>query len=825
MKIRYGSWRIAVGTFLAVAVGASPSAAQNLDRTAEQVGALERRVSGLDQFLGASETPQRTAPPYTERFADAELLYRLRDYARASILFTDIVQNYADSPAYPNALYLLGESLFQAGDRLGARARFRQVVDHAGEAVYRPFVQRALGRLIEIALRTGDVSGIDEIFQRLNQIPPSEIAAETTYIRGKYFFLRAQPDFDQARAAFDAVPQGAPIYPQARYFLGAILTAQGRYPEAIEAFQRVLRLQPQGTEQQEVLDLAALAIGRLQIERSNYDAAIEAYQQVGRSSRHFDRALFEQAWAFIRQGDAIRAERALEILAISNPDSPLIPDGKLLWGNLLLRTGRFDRAQQVFQEVRNQFGPISEQLNEVIERHSDPDTYFRELVLSNIQVFDASSFVPQAAVAWIRNEGTLQDSMGVVSDLNTCRQYIRESEDLIARLNAALNAPSRAHVFGDLRRAREQVFEVINRVTQLRGEVALAMDESAAGLSNVDLQGVIMQRRGLDAAVARLPVSDEQVRRRDRAAENEFSTLSQELQRSQAQVDNLEAMVVAIERYLRDQPPARSAVDASALRTELAQHRTAIANYRQRIAELRRLIQAGRSQVGVGDPRYQRDLEIGREYHDLVVREQRILENAGRLPRNAVSLLARLDEVERRARAFDERLSGNVDRRINTIRAQMEEEQARVAGYRQRLAQLEAEAADVVGHLVLQNFQSVRLHFYQIVMRADLGLVDVAWEQREEHNNRARMLAEEQEREIGALNDEFREVTEGAPPEPGEQGRNRSQGAAPSTGGAVPQGSVSPSDTNAPAGSSAPAGASPQTAPASGGTTGQGTNR
>src|SRR5262249_62368566 len=123
------------------------------------------------------------------------------------------------------------------------------------------------------------------------------IEAQTTYIRGKYFFLRPQPDYDQARAAFEAVPVRAAVYPQARYFLAAILTAQEHYPEAIEAFQRVLRIQPEGQEQQQVLDLSALAIGRLQIERNNYDGAIEAYQLVGRSSPHFDPPLFGQASA------------------------------------------------------------------------------------------------------------------------------------------------------------------------------------------------------------------------------------------------------------------------------------------------------------------------------------------------------------------------------------------------------------------------------------------------------------------------------------------------------------------------------------------------
>ncbi len=754
---------VAAGFWLAAAVGTPQASAQSLDAIANDVRLLETRSNELDSLLQQS-APRSTVPPYTERFADAELLYRLRDYARASVLFTDLVSNYRDTPAYSNSLFLLGESLYQAGDRLGARARFREVVNNAADPVFRPFVQRALGRLIEIALRTGDVSGIEEIFSRLNQIPPSEIEAQTTYIRGKYYFLRAQPDYDQARQAFDSVPTRSPVYPQARYFLGAILTAQGRYPEAIEAFQRVLRIQPEGAEQQQVLDLASLAVGRLEIERENYDSAIEAYQQVGRSSPFFDRALFEQAWAFIRTGDSLRAERALEILAISNPDSPLIPEGKLLWGNLLLRTGRFDRAQQVFTEVRNQFGPISQQLNTLIAQNTDPTTYFQQLIMSNIQVFDASSFIPPTALQWIRTEGTLEESLAVVADLNLCRQYIRESEDLIARLSAAINAPSRAHVYTDLRHAREQVFEVLNRVTQLRADVAQALDPTVASSGDVNLQGIVTERRGLDAPVRALPINDAQIRRRDRAAEESFNRLSQELQRNDQRVSTLESMVVAIERYVADPGQQRGNVNIEALRLELVQHRTAIQRYRDTISEIRRLINAGRSQVGVGDPRYERDLEVGRQYRDLVRREQQGL--SGRMPGNAAEILARLDAVEQRTIEFDGRLGTNVDRRMDAIRVQVQEEEGRVVAYRGRLATLEGDAADIVGHLIMQNFQSVRLHFYQIVMRADLGIVDVAWEQREEHNNRARMLAEEENREIAAFNDEFAEVTEGSTPEP-----------------------------------------------------------
>jgi len=812
--------RIRTLAFAITAALGAPAWAQDLGAATGEVSSLEAQSSRLGQTLArAANSTGRPSVSVEDRFADAELLYRLRDYARSAVLFTDIVENYQSSPAYPQSLFLLGDALYQAGDRYGARTRLREVMRHIGDPLYRPFVQRALGRLIEIAIRLNDYAGVDEYFRQLGQIPPSEVEGQTTYIRGKYLFLRSVPDYEGARQAFEAVNAQAPVYPQARYFLGAILTAQQRYPEAIEAFQRVVQIQPEGAEQQQVVDLAALAVGRLQVERENYDAAIEAYQQVGRSSSFFDRALFEQAWAYIKLGDAVRAERSLEILSISSPDSPLVPEGRILWGNLLLRTGRFARAQEVFESVRTQFGPIYQQLRQMNERGADPERYFQELVRSNLQVFDASSFIPQAALAWVRHEGTLDDSLQVVADLNTCRTYVREASELIDRLNAALDAPSRSHVFQDLGRARQQVWQLLNRATQAREQIALSLDAQGAG--SVDFQGIVAQRRALAAQVGRLPVDDNGLRRRDRQVDTEFTTLSQTLQRNQQRIDGLDAMVVAIERYLADPSHTSPTFDRAQLQQELDRQREAIRQYRERTTALRRMIVQGRTQVGPGDPRYVHDVEVRAQHRDLVAREAEMVRAQGRIPSGADALLGRIDALERSVEEFDGRVNALVDRRIESIRTQVREEERRVAGYRDRLTALEGESAQVVGNLILRQFRDIQVQFYQIVMRADLGLVDVAWEQREEHNNRARMLAEEQNREINALNDEYREVTEGANPADAQQ-----LGGAPApAAGAAP---TPPATTTPPTGappSNAPAasnGASGTGAPPSGPGTSQG---
>ena len=86
--------------------------------------------------------------------------------------------------------------------------------------------------------------------------------------------------------------------------------------------------------------------------------AVEAYRAVAQTSPHFDHALYELAWTYIRMGDAIQAERALEVLSVAAPDSPLNADGKILRGDLLARVGRYEEAEVVFDEVRELFGPI-----------------------------------------------------------------------------------------------------------------------------------------------------------------------------------------------------------------------------------------------------------------------------------------------------------------------------------------------------------------------------------------------------------------------------------------------------------------------------------
>ena len=772
-------WLLCLLATALVAAAGSSASAQSLASVGRELTSIESDARNLASSQVRRSNRMRSPTHVEERLTDGELFYRLQDYVRASIIFTDIVENYPQHRAYPDALFLLADSLYRAGDYLGARTRFRQVLERAGEPAFRPYIQRALGRLIEIAIRTRDFEGVEEYFAQLERLPPQEVEAATNYFRAKYLYNRAVPTedvirnldegeappaidtarLDQARTQFEAVPEGSPYYPQSRYFIGVIYTLRGQYPQAIEAFRRVLRIRATTLEHRRVIELTHLALGRMYYETDQLDQAIEAYQQVPRTSANFDVALYEIAWVYIRMGDSTRAERALEVLAVAEPDSRFIPDAAILRGNLLLRNGRFDDAEEVFRQVRRQFGPVKRELEEMLSEHGDPRGYFQNLVRENMETFDADEFLPPLAREWASVEGDMDRALDVLSDLAQARQLVRETDDLIQRLSAAINSPNRVNVFPDLRRHREQTIGLRNRLARVRRQL-IQIEGERMGDASGELADVRSQRRRIESLLGGMPTDQEDFSVRNDQLLGRYRALQRQLSELEVELMGMEARITATDRFLEDTADQQSdPAAAEGISSELDTHEAAIQGYRDAIEELERLIEVARIQVGVGDARYQRDDRLREEYNRLVDRERQLLAAAGvRRPAQLDQMFSRVASVESVLDRHDNVVDQVVEERTAEMRGVIEEESTNLAGYRDALAGLETETVEVVGAVTHANFQDVRQRFYDLVLRADVGRIDVAWARREEHRMRVDMLTRERSRELQALDDEFREI-------------------------------------------------------------------
>jgi tetratricopeptide (TPR) repeat protein len=735
-----------------------------------------REVSGVQSVVSRTRTERQTPE---QRLANGELLYRMKDYGRATVLLSEILEEFPNTPSYPDALWLRGETYYAARDYLAARRDYRALVDRGTEPRFQAYFGKALARLVDVSLRLNDPpETLAPIFEKFNQVPPAQIDAGLLYAKGKAYFR--QGSWNDASQALTQVGQGNAYTHQAGYFQGLIAmkiarssaageksTKVANYKQAIETFRRVTELPPDTPEHRQVIDLAWMAIGRLFYELEQYQQASEAYAKVGRDSPEFDTMLYELAWVYVRLGDVQRAERALEVLMVSDPNSQYIGDGTLLRADLLLRAGAFDRALQLYQSVLAQYDPMRLKVESFLDSTKDVSVYYEKLAQQQLEMLDQGEQLPAIAIRWAREAEDGPAAFAVIDDINECKTLIRQSNQLIDKLTALTAAANRVRAFPELEAGEETALSLLNKISRARLLLAHALDGEEPRDLGGEMGQVRAQRRALMASIEGLPVAPEDFAKREQQGLTQWNTLSQQLTQRSAEIDSLQASINGLRRMLSEGPQqgvARDPASVQRFQAEIASNERDLKHYRDQVTEIRRYIEMGRVQIGLGDSRYQNDASARDQFREALEHEVQLASGgsagggAQRLAGQESPLLFQASQYESQLLAALQQLEAQVAQRSGELQKKVETERARIAGYQQQLDGLDNEARDLVGHVAQRNFGLVRDKLRGIVLRADVGITEQAWEVREEELDRVRSLQSERARQEQLLDEELKEV-------------------------------------------------------------------
>jgi chromosome segregation ATPase len=396
---------------------------------------------------------------------------------------------------------------------------------------------------------------------------------------------------------------------------------------------------------------------------------------------------------------------------------------------------------------------VRDKLDKVMAEHADTQSYFRELVRENIEVFDANSIFPAEAVPFATEEADMDRALSVLSDLAQARDLVRETGELMRRLNDGISGPNKVNVFADTRRQRQRTTAARNRASILRKGV-IGLEDGGSG--GADLASVRAERKQLESAIESMPDRETEFSERDDELLGGYKGLTREISNLDVELLGMEARITATERFLADTQDARmNPQGVLAMQSELSGQRGAVGDYESQIKELKFQLESARLQVGVGDARYARDDQVRDRYNQLVMREHAL--NPSR-SETTEQMLRRLGTVENQIAGRDAEIDRMVTERVTVMQRDLGVENTNVEGYRSRLAELETEAEDVIGGVTSANFASVRSRFYDLVLRADVGNIDVSWADREEHRQRVELLTRQRSTEIRALDDEFKEI-------------------------------------------------------------------
>lgn len=773
---------LALSAVITLGISAWPArAAEPLRANGEVVRQLEqvdKQLQNADENIRFVETQftQRPEPSDEEarmrRFSDGEIQYLLGDWTAASVLFYDLVSDprFTKHPRYPDALFYLSDSLLQQQNYIGARLYLRELLSLPPTERYKD----ALSRYLNVASRLNQFEGIDEYIEQARKLSGGQLPPELAYVYAKWLFkrtdLKEEERIAKAREAFEPLLRSniRIVRLQSAYHLGVLSVQQGDYPEAIKRFRELASLPASDPDEVRVHELANLSLGRLLYETGNLDEALDRYQEIPRDSESFVDSLYEVAWTYVKKEDFQRAKNAIDILLLVDPESRLAPDAQLLQGHLQLKLQQYEGATETYQGVISTYGPVREQLDELLTRTQDPVAYFDNLLSRTERTLDLSSILPPVALRYAKTQEEVSGAVALITDLDSGRKGVTEARGLATRILQALDERG-LETFPELQEGYTRADAVESGLTRV--EQVLVGLESSAVLEHLTqeerekLEAVRKERERLAQRFALLPSTQRELEERRARMQASVDELDREAFRLGYELQSLRAIATAVRKWVEDTraerktPPEeevqflaqlQTEQDAlEALQTELERTRAKLADERNNVA----------TSVAGEELIRQQFYEVLQKEHSLVA------SFAGRLPEDVGALMTRVQEVRERTDGLRNRvttaknvLRGQLERRGRVIRDKVRAEQRLLSQYDTEVANVSGSARNLVGRIAYDSFRRVRQQFYDLVLKGDVGMVDVAFTRKQDKTVEIQKLSAQKDQELRALERDFKEV-------------------------------------------------------------------
>jgi chromosome segregation ATPase len=272
-------------------------------------------------------------------------------------------------------------------------------------------------------------------------------------------------------------------------------------------------------------------------------------------------------------------------------------------------------------------------------------------------------------------------------------------------------------------------------------------------------------RRAIEPRFDRLPRTPQQVTERLARARSRVDGIDREAFRLEIVARGCAAVIGGSEAFVEQRRSELSADAAGSqeLAEELRKHRAVVEGYAGELGALRQEIARVRDATGSVDA-VAEESRLRTEYLQAVERERLAAEAArGAASAQVRSLFDRVDaaraQLERfraRARVLEGGLVEAAKHRAASLRERVAEERVALAAQDGALDVVQAASRELFGAVALHAMTEVRAQLHRLVLKADLGLVDVAWSRKRQRLEKIQQLAVQKNVETDQLEREHR---------------------------------------------------------------------
>jgi tetratricopeptide (TPR) repeat protein len=767
---------VLAAVLVAATAHAETSAALDSGRLAglkDSVERLDMRLGNVESALNLSRADianmvaQVRYFPIERRLLDADLFYEMKDFEKAATLYRDLAENpdFRGKPGYWRTVVKLGEALFQMRNFQSARRYYEMAATpEAG-----PEYMLAVARLFEVAVQTRDFGPCERFESLVASLSSSPVVA---YSYGKYLYHRGRKV--EAQQVFAGIPAASPTYSRAQYFAGVLDASAGRLDAALNAFSIAERQPPVAGLEGDIQGTSTLARARILYELGRPQEALAALQQIDQNSPVFVESLFDTAWAYLKMGELLKAAHALDILLMSSPGGETGLKANALRGRILSRLGDADGATEAYNDVSSTLGPVTSELDKIASEPGAMTKYFDWVIDRGSPAFKMDLPISERTATWLEADPGMASVVQMFGDLSRERENVRESFETVEKLLWALQSGGKLEAFPALKdkflHVKENEASFLDVAVEAASLVAGPVGERLQGDAADTYSRAVKARNDAIGGFRSGPRTVEDYVRREKKTTEEYKELEKTLFQVESLLRIQRQQVLAIEEWLREQKFRESGTPLSperetAVRNDLEAIKSMLGSFHQDAVRIRESLD--RDTVTNATVAAAMQAEEGSR-RALV---QALKTEAEVLGRYAATLDPGLADVVRAAAAVVARGAAGASAVEPVGRTLMDVADRGAADYTAAVQRektlLETQVGDLQkaemdSRAFAQNegaavFRAVKDRLGEVLLEADLGLVDMAWQREQAVSEKLRTLGKEKADRMRGV-DEMEEI-------------------------------------------------------------------
>ncbi|AEI65390.1 tetratricopeptide repeat protein [Corallococcus macrosporus] len=362
----------------------------------------------------------------------------------------------------------------------------------------------------------------------------------------------------------------------------------------------------------------------------------------------------------------------------------------------------------------------------------------------------------------------VRERVRMVEELDSSRRGREEAAAIARRILDALDTRG-LESFPELQEANTRADAVDTALAQADAELVrvetLALEGVLTPAERARLAEARAAREALERRFSALPTTLKALEARRERMQRRVDEVDLETHRLDFEVQSLHAIAASVRKWVEDSRPHRR-TPPDEEREFLLQLQAEVQTLKDLQAELTAVRARLADERNAVDTTLAGERELRAAYADALRREHALLAAAEpRADADAVATLrrsqaarGRLDGMRGRVTAARAVVRERLERQGRVIREKVVAEQQRLERYEAELAAVSGDARQLMGRVAYDSVRRVRQQFYDLVLKADVGLVDVAFNEKQDKTTAIQTLSMQKDEALRELDAEFQDV-------------------------------------------------------------------